>query len=287
MKIKATLIAAATLAVGVISSQAQVYSQNVVGYVNQVIPANSFQIIAGTLINGSDAAQTNGDINLVLTNGLVSDKNGPPNGSNSVAYVWDPVHNGVATYYYFNAADATYWEQGGPGGPAYPGGWYNGGGAQLSFSLHPGIGVYIQNKFSQPITITTVGNVFQGTNVTTIQPGFQLISFNSPVSSAPNTTNTWGLPANLTSSNVGNQSQNDTIFVWDSLHNGVATFYWFNSADATYWQQGGPGGPTYPAGFYDLGGSAMPAFDYPQVNQGFYLYHNGAAIQWTNSFSVQ
>ena len=34
MKLKATLIAAATLAVGVISSQAQVYSQNIVGYVN-------------------------------------------------------------------------------------------------------------------------------------------------------------------------------------------------------------------------------------------------------------
>jgi hypothetical protein len=40
MKTKTLLIAAATLAAGVISSQAQVYSQNIVGYVNEAAPAN-------------------------------------------------------------------------------------------------------------------------------------------------------------------------------------------------------------------------------------------------------
>jgi hypothetical protein len=285
---KTLLIAAAALAVGIISSQAQtVYSQNVVGYVNQPIPAGSFQIIAGTLINGSDSAQTNGDINTVLGAGLVSDLNGPPNGSNSVVYIWDAVHGGAARYTYFNAADATYWQQGGPGGPAYPAGFYNDAGDKLSYALTPGLAVYIQNKFSQPITVTTVGTVFQGTNVTPIVPGFQLISFNAPVSDRPDSTNTFGLPGNLTSSTVGDQAHNDTIFVWDTLHQGAAQFNWFNAADATYWEQGGPGGPAYPAGFYNAAGDPLPAYDYPQANQGFYLWHNGSTILWTNSFSVQ
>jgi hypothetical protein len=38
MRTKALLIAAAALAVGVMTSQAQVYSQNIVGYVNQPVP---------------------------------------------------------------------------------------------------------------------------------------------------------------------------------------------------------------------------------------------------------
>jgi len=283
---KTLLIAAAALAAGVISSQAQVYSQNVVGYVNQVVPANSFQTVAGQLINGSDASKTNGDINSALT-GLVSDLNGPPSGSNTVVYLWDPVHQGVASFYYFNSADATYWQQGGPGGPTFPAGFYDSLGTALTFSLKPGIGVYLQNKFSAPITVTSVGTVFQGTNVVVIQPGFQFLSYVAPVSGAPDSSNALGLPANLTSSNIGDQAHNDTIFVWDTIHQGVASFQYFNSADATYWEQGGPGGPTFPAGFYDSLGSSMPTTDYPQVNQGFYLYHNGAAINWTNVFSVQ
>ncbi len=38
---KTLLIAAAALVAGVISSEAQVYSANIVGYVNVVMPANS------------------------------------------------------------------------------------------------------------------------------------------------------------------------------------------------------------------------------------------------------
>jgi hypothetical protein len=55
MKIKATLIAAATLAVGVISSQAQVYSQNIVGYVSVATTAtNQFACFANPLDNGTN-----------------------------------------------------------------------------------------------------------------------------------------------------------------------------------------------------------------------------------------
>jgi hypothetical protein len=285
---KTLLIAGAALAASIISIQAQtVYSQNVVGYINQTIPAGSFLPVGGSLINGSDVNQTNGNINTTITNGLVSDVNGPPTGSNTTVYVWDSVHGGVATFSYFNAADATYWQQGGPGGPAYPAGFYDINGNALTYSLTPGLAVYLQNKFSYPITVTTVGTVFQGTNVTPIVPGFQFLAFNAPVSDVPNSTNTYGLPSNLTSSTVGDLLHNDSIYVWDSTHGGVATFLWFSAADATYWEQGGPGGPAYPAGFYDINGNPLPSYDYPSANGGFYLDHIGSTIQWTNSFKVQ
>jgi hypothetical protein len=54
MKTKTLLIAAAALAAGVVSSQAQVYSQNVVGYVNVVLPAQQFALIANPLDDGTN-----------------------------------------------------------------------------------------------------------------------------------------------------------------------------------------------------------------------------------------
>ena len=53
---KTLLMIAATLAAGVISTQAQVYSQNVVGYVNVVCPAG-FSIIANPVDSGSNVLQ--------------------------------------------------------------------------------------------------------------------------------------------------------------------------------------------------------------------------------------
>jgi hypothetical protein len=55
MKTKTLLIAAAALAAGVITSQAQVYSQNIVGYVN-VPAAAGYTAMANPLGNGSNSA---------------------------------------------------------------------------------------------------------------------------------------------------------------------------------------------------------------------------------------
>lgn len=60
MKTKTLLIAAATLAVGAISSQAQVYSQNIVGYVNVTLPgAAAYSLIANPLDDGAGNQLTN------------------------------------------------------------------------------------------------------------------------------------------------------------------------------------------------------------------------------------
>ena len=107
MRTKTLLIAAAALAVGVATSMAQTtYSQNVVGYINQVIPASGYSIIGNTLtLTNGDVADN--DINQVLGAGLVSQPNDPPSAyNNTVLYYYN---GGYSTYYYFNAADAATW----------------------------------------------------------------------------------------------------------------------------------------------------------------------------------
>jgi hypothetical protein len=57
---KTLLIAAAALAAGVISTQAQVYSQNIVGYVNVVMPAGpSYTLLASPFDDGKGNSATN------------------------------------------------------------------------------------------------------------------------------------------------------------------------------------------------------------------------------------
>lgn len=56
MKSKTLLIAAAALAAGIATSQAQVYSQNIVGYVNQSLPAGQFALLANPLDDGTNTA---------------------------------------------------------------------------------------------------------------------------------------------------------------------------------------------------------------------------------------
>jgi len=292
---KTLLIAAAALAAGVISSQAQVYSLNVVGYVNQPIPANSYQIVGSQMINGSDANQTNGNINTTLINGLVSSpvpatggnpSQNPALSTNSQILLW----NGITftIYYYFNAADATSWE----GSGTWSAGWYDGlGDYESSAALPIGTAAFIYNHSGSSMTVTTVGTVEQGTNVETIVPGFNLLCLQEPISTNP-IVGGYGLPLTLTSSNDVNafndtpttQTQ-DAILTWNGITYGI--YYYFNAADATYWENNGGGSPAYAAGFYDSLGGSMPTSAYPQVNQGFFISHIGAAIQWTNTFTVQ
>jgi hypothetical protein len=53
---KTLLIAAAALVAGVISSDAQVYSANIVGYVNVPCPANQLVLLSNPLDNGTNTA---------------------------------------------------------------------------------------------------------------------------------------------------------------------------------------------------------------------------------------
>jgi len=56
MKSKTLLIAAASLVAGVMSSEAQVYSANIVGYVNVPVPAGQLALVSNPLDNGTNTA---------------------------------------------------------------------------------------------------------------------------------------------------------------------------------------------------------------------------------------
>jgi hypothetical protein len=53
---KTLLIAAAALVAGVVSSQAQVYSANIVGYVNTTVTGGQFTLLSNPLDNGTNTA---------------------------------------------------------------------------------------------------------------------------------------------------------------------------------------------------------------------------------------
>jgi len=294
MRSKTLLIAAAALVAGVMSSEAQVYSQNVVGYINQPIPANSYQIIGSQLINGSDVNLTNGDVNATLVTGMISatipvNANPALVGTNSQMLYWGG--SSYATYYYFNSNDASTWFGDPPG--TDPAGWYDKLQNYAALNLNNGHATFIYNHSGIPLTITTTGNVFQGTNVTvtTINPGYNLVNLVAPVSTnvvvdASGNFIAYGLPSTLHSSNPGVNApptitSNDSILFWGG--SSFATYYFFVSNDASAWFGDPPG--TDPAGFYDKLQNPMPVN--PSVNQGFFLYHNGTALNWTNTFNVQ
>jgi hypothetical protein len=58
MRTKTLLVAAAALAAGVITSQAQVYSQNIVGYVNTTLPASVYTLIDNPVDAGTNNAES-------------------------------------------------------------------------------------------------------------------------------------------------------------------------------------------------------------------------------------
>jgi hypothetical protein len=280
MKTKTLLMAAATLAAGVIASQAAVYSLNTVGYYNTIIPAHGYVILGNQLINGSDASQTNNDIQTALSSGFVSDPNGPPNGINSAYFSW--TGSGYNTVYYFNALDATNYGMNSytPSGA----GWYTQGGDPAVINLNQGYSAFVYNPSSLIITNTISGVVNQGTNLTIIPTGYSLLSILEPVAGVdPGTNTSMGLPPTLSSDPNGPPNGvNDEYFQWTG--SGYNNFYYFNANDATNY-----GMNSYTitgSGFYTQGGDPMPSAAYAQVGQGFFLLHHGSGVTWTNAFTI-
>jgi len=152
MKIKTLAIAAATLAVGAITSQAQVYSQNIVGYVTQIHNLNGkFELVANPMDLTAGGANPTGN---TITNILAGIAGG------TSVQVW----NGSA----FTAYKLT------------AGNWVNQTTSAISNNLvlNPGTGFFLALGGSKAYTNTfagqVVGNV--GGSVTNlIYPGFRLL----------------------------------------------------------------------------------------------------------------
>jgi hypothetical protein len=165
---KSMLLAAAALTAGLLSASAQsnVYSVNIVGYVNTVLKGGS----AYTLVANPLSAPTN---DLVSTIGAVL-----PNKSQVVVY-------DAGTGLYTTASKQS-------------GVW------NTNLQLPVGQGFFVRNSSTTDITNTFVGNVIigiPGTNVTALPAGYTLVGTPVPVGGTlndlgPNTINLGGVLPN-------------------------------------------------------------------------------------------
>jgi hypothetical protein len=144
MRTKTLLLIAAVAAAGAATSMAQVFSVNAVGYVNKTIPANGFAMVSNPL--------------KAATNTIDALFAGVPAGTQ--VYVYTPgTGYTVGTY---DDLDNSFGPTVGP------------------MTLMPGQGVFVRNAGAQPLTITFVGEVPQGTLTTSMVTGLQIVSSQVP-----------------------------------------------------------------------------------------------------------
>jgi len=155
MRTKTILLTAALAAAGVASSMAQgnVYSLNVVGYVNITLKPG-YNLITAPL-----SAADNG-VNTVLKNC------NPPIPANSLLFTWDSVN---ATYAQALTADGA-------------NGWVDSQFNPATTQIPPGTAFFVQNAGAAPVTLTLTGTVLQNTNPVALAVGYSFIGDTEPLS---------------------------------------------------------------------------------------------------------
>jgi len=158
MRTKALLIAAAALAAGIVTSSAQVYSQNVVGYINLTL-SEGFNMVSGQL--DADGTGTNNTISSIFSTNL-------PAGS--TVYVWNGTGFTASTFAAGKGGGAAAWDSFG------------------TTALNPGIGCFLQIPAGayggSTGTVTLTGTVLQGALVNKAIPaggGYAIIGSQVPV----------------------------------------------------------------------------------------------------------
>jgi len=148
------LLTAAMVAAGALSSVAQnVYSVNVVGYINLTLKPG-YNLISVPLTGNPDNS-----VNTVLTNTTPT----IPDGGN--LYTWDPVGQTYA-----QALNSS-------GGQ-----WVDGSFNLSSQQVVPGQSFFIQNVGGSPVTLTLVGTVPQGTNHISLHSAYSFVADPAPIS---------------------------------------------------------------------------------------------------------
>jgi len=249
MRTKTLLIAAAALAVGVISSEAQVYSQNVVGYVNVPIKLGN-NTVANQLDNSINNALTN-----IIPPGATWDGTAVSvwNGTTYVAYVIDStVSTGVA-----DAGDNF---------------------AVTPPVLGPGLAFFVNNTTVASNTITLTGTVHVGgpgtgtvgltTNALPISPSIGLISSIIPAGG--------GVASVLQFTNAANPAAYDGCVISVPTINGLGNITGFNVSVFD---------STFTTGFGDAGDNfAVPEPVIP-VGTGFFFNNTTVGtVKWIQSF---
>jgi len=221
MRTKSLIVGAALLAAGVASSMAQsnVYSLNVVGYVNVTI-VPGLNMVANQL--DADGTGTNNTLLGVFG-----------------GYPWT---GGTTIYKFVGGSPVPYtFSHGAFGGAA-------------GVSMNPGEGCFIYSTATTNITVTTVGQVLQGTWTNNLTPPITLVSSIAPLSGTVDSTGNGGLgyvPAG-----------GDTLYIWDNtlIPPGYDVY-------------------TYSHGHFSPDPTITPG-------QGFFI-DSTITTGWTNTFTVQ
>jgi len=206
MRTKTLLLTAALIAAGVASSTAQVYSVNLVGYINKQLPAG-FYMLANQLDNGAG-------------NKIVDLIPNPPD--NTFVYKFKPSNGSFIINDYLEG-----WE-----------------GDDLNMTLAPGEGVFISSPSAQ--TVTFVGEVKTGTTSLNVIPGFNVYSSvvpqSAPLDQLGYVANDGDFVYQLKAS--GGFKVNDYLEGWEGDDNGVAptpaigeSFYIYNPGAQKSWSR--------------------------------------------------
>jgi hypothetical protein len=205
MRTKTLLLSAAVMAAGLVSSVAQsnVYSANVVGYVNLPLK-EGFNLVANQL--DLDLSGTNNTIVNVFSNNL-------PVGSQ--IFSWNGTSFDTAAFQANRSGTQTNWN--------------------ANFTLNPGQGFWLQipaGAFGGGTSnVTVVGNVLQGTLTNRyIAPagGFNLVASEVPISG--------GLTSNL----LYHAQVGDQVFVWNGTTFDSYAFQENRSGTQTNWSPSEP-----------------------------------------------
>lgn len=280
MKSKTLLIAAAALAAGIITSEAQVYSQNVVGYVNNTIPGNNALTLIANPLTGPNG-----------TNGAEQVLTGMTGGEN--LFAWNG--HGYYVYSYFGPGVGTglgypsdFTDPNGGTASAVPGDVYDSTDV-LYWTQVPvvgqGVGFFIQNP-NTTFTNTYVGTVvLQNTNTPVVLSGnnaLVLVSSTVPIG------------GNLENTNFNLPFQGgENVFIWNG--HGYYVYSYFGAGVGT--------GLGYPSDYTDPNGgtsSAVPGDVYdstdvlywtqppsPTVGQGFFVQNPNTTENWSQNLILQ
>jgi hypothetical protein len=248
MKAKALLLTAVSVAAGVFQAMAQsnVYSMNIVGYVDLTIQPG-YNLISVPL----QSSDTNNDVNTVLTNTSSIFPAG------DLLFTWDPV----------NARYADPLQAGGDGN------WY---GPFFNFytqPLPPGMSFFLQNTSGTNITMTLVGTVLTGSNSYFVNAGYGFYGDFVPQSNDITTT---GLPI----------TDNSLIYTWDVVHQRYnPAFIGLGTNDSAFDGSGNllgtPG--TNPVLTSDFLTRSVYT---PAIGEGFIYSNPGSAKTWAQNFTV-
>ena len=262
MRTKITILSAVALAAGLLSSNAQVYSANVVGYYNIVTPLGSpgaanvkKNLISNQLLGAGGSNQ----VNVVLQQGL-----GDSTSQGVDLALWNGAQ--YVNYTYYGPTDSS-------GAP----GFYDGiSGLLITNKLKQGEGAFLINYSGKAITNTIVGEVVQGPITNTVAVGKAPYAICVPVS-----TNIIATFVNIVYGDGLSQKADYNHWNVTSQHfDQVLNYYGPTDAATTLgaWYGAGDG----------LDHSFDPAYA-PAVGAGFeiVIYGGHAAYQWVSSFSVQ